>query len=118
MSANFWCWLPILALSPTAPDFLSRVEALHNPPIERPAPQIANFVEQLAKAYPEPSEKVVDTAWSDGPLIGDANGQFIDFGIRWDYYKKVLPLVISLGSASGLDCYDPQTSRYYPLEVE
>ena len=116
MSANFWCWLPLLALSPSSPDFLSRVERLHNPPFERPAPQIENFVKQLTKVYPDLSPTVTDTAWSDGPLIGDATGRFIDFGISWDYYDKVLPLVVSLGKASGLDCYDPQTSRYYPLK--
>lgn len=49
-------------------------------------------------------------------MLGDANGKFIDFGIRWDYYDKVASFVVSTGHLSGLNCYDPQTSQFYPLK--
>jgi hypothetical protein len=116
MSANFWCWVPLLALSPTSPDFLHHVEAFHNAPFEKPAPQIVDFVHRLTKVYPDLAGTEIETAWADGPMLGDANGKFIDFSIRWDYYDKVASFVISTGHHSGLNGYDPQTSQYYPLK--
>ena len=118
MSANFWCWVPFLALSPASPDFLHRVDSLHNAPFERPAPQIVEFVHRLTKVYPDLDASGAETAWSDGPMLGDANGAFIDFSIRWDYYGKVASFIVSSGHASGLNCYDPQTSQYYPLRPQ
>jgi hypothetical protein len=116
MSANFWCWVPLLALVPGSPDFAQRVEKLHNPPFESPAPPIADFVYRLTNVYPDLDATGAETAWADGPMIGDANGQFIDFSIRWDYYDKVAPLIVSTGRAAGLNCYDPQTQEFYPLK--
>jgi hypothetical protein len=46
-------------------------------------------------------------------MIHDANGQFIKFSIRWDYYEKVVPFVVSTARQFKLDCYDPQAYRFY-----
>lgn len=78
-----------------------------------PAPEIVSFVKRLTGVYPDLTETSTDTAWADGPLLGDANGGYINFSIRWDYYEKVRPLVISSAQLSGLNCYDPQTSESF-----
>ena len=112
MSANFWCWVPTLALMPYSHDFLDRVDHLHRAPFQPPATAIAGFVGGLLKRYPDLT--VADqTAWADGPMLGDANGQFTDFSIRWDYYEKVVPFVVSTALRFHLNCLDPQTSQFY-----
>ena len=115
MSANFWCWVPALALTPYSHDFLDRVDQLHRTPFQPPATAIVEFVGGLLKRYPDVS--VADeTAWADGPMLGDANGRFIDFSIRWDYYDKIVPFVVSTALRFHLDCLDPQTFQFYTAE--
>ncbi len=117
MSANFWCWLPALALIPGSPDFFDRVDAAHGPPKQKPAAAIVNFVHDLTRRYPDLSETALDTAWADGPMIGDANGGFIDFTIVWSHYDGVVvPFIVRTARNNGLNCYDPQSSFYYPAE--
>jgi hypothetical protein len=48
-------------------------------------------------------------------MLNDANGGFIDFAVRWDYYEKVAPFIITTAHRHGLNCYDPQIYRYYPV---
>ncbi len=113
MSANFWCWAPALALVPSSPDFLHRVDGLHDAPFKPPAHAIVEFVNGLTRKYPDLG--VSDNSpWADGPLVGDANGQFIDFSIQWDSYERVIPFVLLTARKSGLSCYDPQDYRYFP----
>jgi hypothetical protein len=112
VSANFWCWVPTLALAPYSHDFLDRVDRLHRTPFQPPATAIVEFVGGLQKRYPDISVSD-ETAWADGPMLRDANGQFIDFSIRWDYYDKVVPFVVSTALRFHLDCLDPQTFQYY-----
>lgn len=114
MSANFWCWAPALALLPHSPNFIHRVDEFHSTPFKPASPVIVRFVGSLLKRYPDLSDKEEETAWADGPMMRDANGGFIDFSIRWDYYEKVVPFVTSAAHKLGLSCYDPQTSYYYP----
>ena len=119
MSANFWCWLPALGLLPGSPNFADRVaqiqESAHP---QKPSTVIVEFVGSLLRRYPELTETQTNTAWADGPLLGDANGQFIDIGIRWDYYEKTVPFVVITAHHFGLDCYDPQDSRFYPAKPQ
>jgi len=116
MSANFWCWLPVLGLLPGSPDFLHRVDEIHESPRQPPTPAIVEFVGGLLKRYPELSKSQTNTVWADGPLLGDASGQFIDIGIQWDYYEEAVPFIVVTARQFGLSCYDPQDSQYYPAE--
>jgi hypothetical protein len=115
LSANFWCWVPALALAPSSPDFLHRVDSLHDAPFKPPAHAIVEFVNGLTRKYPDLSVSG-EGPWADGPMIRDANGAFIDFSITWDGYEHVIPFVLSTARRSGLDCYDPQDYRCYPTE--
>ncbi len=115
MSANFWCWVPALMLSPHSHDFLQRVDEL-NSSRQPPEPAIVEFVSGLLHHYPDLSPDETETAWADGPMLNDASGGFINFSIRWDYYEKVVPLIVSTGHRAGLNCYDPQISKFYPLK--
>jgi hypothetical protein len=114
MSADFLCWIPTLALLPGAPDFIHRTDALSSLPARPPTPAIVRFVDDLLKRYPDLSDKTDETAWADGPMIRDANGGFIHFSIRWDYYDKVVPFVTATARRDGLNCFDPQSATYYP----
>jgi hypothetical protein len=72
-------------------------------------------VDSLTKRYPDLTE-TTETVWADGPMIRDANGQFIDFSVRSDAYERVAPFVLSTARRVGLACYDPQIYRYYPAK--
>jgi hypothetical protein len=114
MSANFLCWVPAIALLPSSPGFMDRVDEFDRQPAKPPAPAIVRFVNDLLKRYPDLTETRTDTPWADGPMIRDANGGFINFSIRWDYYDKITPFVTSAARRDGLNCFDPQTAEYYP----
>lgn len=49
-------------------------------------------------------------------MIRDANGQFIDFSIQWDTYGKIVPFILETANGSHLNCYDPQTEKFYPAD--
>lgn len=93
---------------------MHRVDQFNTPPAKPPAPGIVRFVRDLLSRYPDLSETQNETAWADGPMIGDASGGFIDIGIRWDYYDKIVPFVTSTARMDGLSCFDPQDGYYYP----
>jgi hypothetical protein len=114
LSANFWCWAPALALVPSSPDFLHRVDGLHDAPFKPPAHAIVEFVNGLTKKYPDLNGSN-NSPWADGPMIGDANGEFIDFSIQWDAYEHVIPFILLTARKAGLDCFDPQNNRYFPI---
>lgn len=115
MSADFWCWLPVIGLLPTSPDFMHRIDEYNPMPTRPPLPAIVRFVNDLLTRYPDLSATETETAWADGPMIGDASGGFINIGIRWDYYDKVVPFVTESATRDGLDCFDPQDATYYPV---
>jgi hypothetical protein len=114
MSANIWCWLPVLGLLPSSQDFNHRVEMIQESRRAEPVPAIVEFAGALVKHYPELSRNDPDTAWAVGPLLRDASGPFIDIGIQWDKYDDAAQLVFTTARQFGLNCYDPQKSRYYP----
>ena len=115
MSANIWCWIPALGLLPNSADFMHRVDEFDRRPAKPAAPGIVRYVDDLLKRYPDLSATTeVETPWADGPMIRDANGGFIDFSITWSQYDKVIPFVTSTAQRDGLNCFDPQTSYYYP----
>ena len=118
MSAGFWCWVPALALLPGSPGFLHRVDGFHQLPAKPPATEIVQFIGSLLKRYPDLTQVGPgdNTAWADGPLLNDANGGFIDLGVRWSYYAKVSNFVITTAHKHGLNCYDPQIYHYYPMK--
>jgi hypothetical protein len=103
MTANFWCWVPALALIPGSPGFLHRVDELHQLPAQPPATEIVQFVGNLEKRYPDLTEVGPDdnTAWADGPMLNNVNGGFIDsqsVGITTTRLRRsLLPLLTNTG---------------------
>jgi len=114
VSASFWCWAPVLALNPYSHDFFDRVDRLQDAPDRPPATVIVEFVRGLLKRYPDLSDTQTEGPWADGPLVRDANGQFIDISIVWSEYPMVVPFVVSTARHFKLDCFDPQTYQFYP----
>ena len=112
MSANFFCWLPILGLIPSSPDFSAKIEKLQEAPHSSPSPVVVEFVDDLLKRYPEQTAKI-ESVWADAPLKSDITGQFIDMGILWSRYSEAVPFIVSTAHHFRLNCYDPQDSRYY-----
>lgn len=114
LSASFWCWLPALGLIPGSPDFLHKVDELHQPPFPAASYVLVEFVDTLLKKYPDLADNPDETVWADGPLKRDISGQFIDMGIQWSGYEQAIPFVVLTAHRFGLNCYDPQVSRFYP----
>ena len=116
MSANIWCWSPVLGLLASSPNFVDKVAQLQESVPQPPAAIIVDFVGALLKRYPELSKNQTNTAWAVGPLLRDANGQFIDIGIQSDHYDDAGPFVVQTAHQFGLSCYDPQNGRSYPAK--
>ncbi|WP_210414797.1 hypothetical protein [Microlunatus elymi] len=80
-----------------------------DPPSER----IRGYVEALLQRWPEDQESE-DVPWSDGPLIGNASGGWIYFGIRPARADEVATYAAELAQQHGLVCYDPQEAALRP----
>ena len=112
MSANLYCWGPSLPLNPRDRQFgeqLDQVYASQAPP----TPQLTRFVTDLLARYPDLTQ-TEETVWSDGPLINNVIGSFINMGIIWRELDKAMPVIISIAHSHGLHCYDPQNEKFYP----
>src|SRR5262249_49566449 len=113
MSANFYCWEPILSLQPGSSDFRRKIEELHRAPHPPPTSTMLKFVDSLLARYPDLTE-TEDTVWADGPLKGNIIGEFINMGIMWSGYVEAVPFVIATAHSFGLHAYDPQDEHFYP----
>lgn len=81
------------------------------PPTER----IASYVDTLLSRYPDltdlDDDVVDDSPWADGPLIGNARGPFLYFGlVTNDAAEAAMSFAIDAARSAGLICFDPQSS--------
>ena len=80
-----------------------------------PTPKIAGFVQALLAEYPDLTEldddQVDESPWADGPLIGDASGPLLYFGVVNSRSDEMQSLVATKAREHGLVCFDPQAEE-------
>jgi hypothetical protein len=79
-----------------------------------PSERIQAFVEALVDRYPNIGEADEDPEggpWSDGPLIDNASGPLVYFGMVWSRAEAVSQWAADLAAEHGLNCFDPQWNR-------
>jgi hypothetical protein len=80
-----------------------------------PTLSIATYVHALLDRYPEmDSEAGDDSPWVDAPLIGDASGPFLYFGMVYSQCDETSEWASQLAVKHGLVCYDPQLGKLRP----
>ena len=80
-----------------------------------PTPRIATYAGALLRRYPDiDSEIGEDSPWADAPLVGDASGPLIYFGIVYSQCDEVSAWASQLAAEHGLVCYDPQLDKLRP----
>jgi hypothetical protein len=82
---------------------LERFEELYERYIEEkmetPSPTIVRFVKALTATFPDltdlPDDRVDESPWSDGPLLGNASGPFFYFGMSFSRVEEVFPSLLA-----------------------
>jgi hypothetical protein len=82
---------------------------------EPPTPRIRAYVEALLERWPELDTDEGDSSpWCTAPLIGEAWGSFIYFGLVWSMAEEASAFAADLAQQHGLVCYDPGLERLRP----
>jgi hypothetical protein len=79
-----------------------------------PTARIRKYVETLVARWPDlsPDDEDEDASpWSDGPLIGNANGPLFYFGMVFSKYQEAAAYAVDVARSLGLNCFDPQDGR-------
>lgn len=79
-----------------------------------PTPGITRYVEALVARWPDLSPEDEDedgSPWADGPLIDNASGPLLYFGMVFSKYQEAAPFAVDLARTLGLTCFDPQDQR-------
>jgi hypothetical protein len=77
-----------------------------------PTNRIVEYVAALLDRWPDLVEDILEISpWSTGPLINEARGPFIYFGMVWSMCEEASAHAAKVASAMGLVCYDPQTEK-------
>jgi hypothetical protein len=84
-------------------------------PLPQPTARIRAFVGALLARWPEtgaggPVLTPPDSPWSDGPLIQNAGGPIVYFGVLSDRADEVTAFAKELADREKLVCFDPQTN--------
>lgn len=75
-----------------------------------PEPAIQNYVEALLQRWPDiDSDEGDESPWSNGPLIGDASGPLLYFGMVYGMADEATRFAAEVAAERGLVCFDPQT---------
>lgn len=86
-------------------DRLEDVKALEEPP----SAAITDFVEALLNIWPDLGEPGDERSpWASGPLVGDAFGPCVYFGMTYSRAGEAVPVIAEVARERGLVCYDPQ----------
>lgn len=76
---------------------------------------LAAYVRTLTDRYPDltdvADDKVDESPWADGPLIGNVIGDFFMFAVVADAAEEVLPFIAETARQHGLVAFDPQAER-------
>ncbi|WP_196810854.1 hypothetical protein [Arthrobacter sp. 35W] len=84
-------------------------------PAPEPTPRIRAYVDALLARWPDLSfDGENDSPWSDWPLIGNAAGPVIYFGMVYDRAEEVSAFAAQLAKDLGLVCLDPQLEALRP----
>ncbi|MCX4775287.1 hypothetical protein [Streptomyces sp. NBC_01264] len=81
-----------------------------------PTPLIRQYVEALVARWPDLSPDDDDedekaSPWSDGPLVNNASGPMLYFGMVFSKYREAVPFATDVAKSLGLTCFDPQDGR-------
>ena len=80
-----------------------------------PSPAIEAYVDALLVKWPDlGDEGGEESPWSDGPLINNATGPIVYFGMSWAYADAASTFSSELAAKHGLVCFDPQTESLRP----
>ena len=81
-----------------------------------PRPAIMAYVHALLDRWPDITEDAGENSpWSDGPVIGNASGNFFYFGMRYSMADEASEYAAELASRQGHVCFDPQLGRLLPF---
>lgn len=76
---------------------------------DAPSPAITEFVEGLLARWPDLGDPGGDDSpWAAGPLLGEAFGPCIYFGVTFSGAEAAVPVIADMAREHGLICYDPQ----------
>jgi len=88
------------------------MDRLESAPREEPTPAIRRFVDALLARWPDlNSPGGDDSPWNSAPLIGEASGDSIYFGMVWSQAEQASEFAVQVAADHGLVCYDPQAER-------
>ncbi|MEV4511576.1 hypothetical protein AB0K00_21695 [Dactylosporangium sp. NPDC049525] len=77
-----------------------------------PVTRVAAYVDALLDRYPDLGADVGrDSPWAAGPLINEARGPLIYFGMVWSRCEETSEFAARLAEEHGLICYDPQWNQ-------
>ncbi|MGX8904221.1 hypothetical protein ACR820_02895 [Streptomyces netropsis] len=81
-----------------------------------PTDLIRRYVGELVERWPDlgqgdDDEADEDSPWSTGPLINEASGPLIYFGMVYSKYEQATQFAAERAQALGIVCFDPQERR-------
>jgi hypothetical protein len=82
-----------------------------------PSPAIARYVKALLARWPDIDEDD-ESPWSDAPLMNNARGSMIYFGMVYSRAGEASAFAADLAQKHGLVCFDPQTEELRPTAKE
>ena len=85
-----------------------------------PTPAIQAYVDALLDRWYDLTDPGEDdtSPWADGPLINDAAGPIIYFGLRPSMADEASAICARIAAERGLNCYDPQWDCLRPTADE
>jgi hypothetical protein len=87
-------------------------QELDNHPQVAAGPAITAYVHDLLARWPDIlDEEGADSPWSDGPLIDNASGPLVVFGMVWSQAAEASTYCVEVAERHGLVCLDPEEGR-------
>jgi len=86
-----------------------------------PTPAIASYVDALLGRWykmGDPRDPEDTSPWTDAPLMDDARGPIIYFGIRYSMADEVSAECARMAAERGLVCFDVQWDQLRPQPDE
>lgn len=89
--------------------FHKLLEATEQDPTPEPTAAIKEYVAALLTRWPDDTDEDFENSpWSDSPLILNAAGNGIYFGMVWSKVEEAAPFAVETALNLGLVCFDPQ----------
>jgi hypothetical protein len=85
----------------------SLMDRMESGELGEPTPRIRAYVEALVARWPDIDE-VEASPWADSPLMGNARGPLVYFGMVFSRAGEASTFAADLARSHGLVCYDPQ----------